>query len=229
MALVITSPSPLPFTLTQVSRLFRAARAQLDELDALARETVAMERELRSFLHDYYARIMPLTLRLERLRYRKMHGVFPGASFTSSFPPALEHSEASPLALRQKSLFRALVKRCHPDQASTAAVPISEVYEAKTLGALWLLSLRIHCEEEQAPEALSAYLAAQQQEMAELGREARRFQRRLAEGSQWQLKERVEQAALDGIDLIDDVERRIEAQIAGLRQHFTRPLMAQAA
>ena len=60
---------------------------------------------------DGYARVLPLTARLERLRYRKRHGIFPPPHIMGELFAPRKQQEQSPLAKRKKELFRGLVKR----------------------------------------------------------------------------------------------------------------------
>jgi len=83
---IISAQPFLPASLTEVTGLFRHIRESLDQLDALDRSAHSMEEELQLFLESYYARILPLTARLERLRHRKTHGVFPNRPIALDIP-----------------------------------------------------------------------------------------------------------------------------------------------
>jgi hypothetical protein len=220
----------LPASLTEVTGAFRTIRLSLAELDGLGRAANTMQEELTAFLTDYYARVLPLTERLERLRYRKDHGVFPNHPLTLDHAIARLPREQNPLRLRKKALFRGLVKRSHPDnKQSTSTIDISEVYAAKTIGALWLLEIRCACDLMTSNKDIHFYLASQQAEIANALNDARSFNHLLSLDDMWQLKENVYEAALAGEDLIEEILCRIENQIAALQQYFVKPRISSVA
>jgi len=104
-----------------------------------------------------------------------------------------------------------------------------EVYEAKTISALWLLDIRCTSDGIDDNEALNSYLELQRAEIAQVMLQVRAYKRLLTQTDQWELKERVCNAALEGIDLIQHIQYRIENQIAALQQHFVKPKEFQAA
>lgn len=234
MMLVRTVMQPeeetLPVSLQEVSELFSHIRAGLAELDGLEGASSVMAEELQSFLETYYARVLPLTARLERLRYRKEHGVFPNRSVAMDLSAPPLDIQPDMLALKKKALFRKLVKQCHPDNRdANAPVEIAEVYEAKTIGALWLLSIRCGVDTLESDEAINRYLEQQRAEIGQLTLQAHSHARHFRQTDQWELKERVYNAALEGIDLIQHIQHRIEKQIAALQQYFVKPKEFQAA
>jgi hypothetical protein len=164
------------------------------------------------------------------LRYRKEHGVFPNRSVAMDLMPPEPDTSPSVLTLKKKMLFRSLVKQCHPDNPDVnAPVDIAEVYEAKTIGALWLLIIRCGVDTLEDDEAINRYLEIQRAEVGQLILQARAQMRQFKKTDQWELKERVCSAALEGIDLIQQIQQRIENQIAALQQYFVRPKEFQAA
>jgi hypothetical protein len=219
-----TTRSALPASLTEVSGMFRHIRVSLTELDRLARVANSLEAELQAFLESYYARVLPLTARLERLRYRKEHGVFPNRPLALDLSPPRTHRQHNVLAQRKRALFRKLAKRCHPDNKNMhAPIEIAEVYEAKTISALWLLDIRCTMDALDDNEAMSNYLEQQRAEIGQVIIQARAYNRAFTHSNQWELKERVCSAALEGVDLVEHIQRRIETQIAALQQYFVKP------
>lgn len=228
--LIQAEEETLPVSLQEVSELFSHIRASLGELDGLERAASVMVEELQSFLESYYARVLPLTARLERLRYRKEHGIFPNRSVAMDLSPPPLDIQPDMLALKKKALFRKLVKQCHPDNLdANAPVDIAEIYEAKTIGALWLLIIRCGVDTLESDEAINRYLEQQRAEIGQLTLQALSHARHFKQTDQWELKERVCNAALEGIDLIQHIQHRIEKQIAALQQYFVKPKEFQAA
>lgn len=217
-------PAPaLPLSLIEVAQQFGHVREGLLQLDRLEREALATERELEAFLESYYETILPLSIRLERLRYRKQYGVFPSRPIAIEIV-TLPHEHRASHLLRdvKKSLFRRLVKRCHPDSPTGSVVNIMQVYEAKNISDLWLLDIR-HNNEMLEGEDFSQYLEAEREAITRTTLMAEHRLRMLSYSEGFELMERVTQASLDGINLIEAIQHRIENQIAALQQYFVKP------
>jgi len=226
-----TTCSEHPFAASpdEVPRLFRHIRYGLRELDVLARTGCILEEELRDFLSVYHTRLFPVCATLEMLRYRQQHGVFPPV------PPRMEpavlpaHIGPDRLEQRRKSLFRTLVKACHPDSADAAQPQppggLAAVYKAKTISTLWMLEM-MRASATLNRTALAPYLEAQRDAIGKAMRDARARNAAIMRSEPWRLKENVLDAALEGTDLIGRIQRRIEAQIAALQQHHPLRLTA---
>lgn len=215
----------LPSSFNYDWRGFKRVRQALDALDALERSADLMERELEQFLEAYYARVLPLTQRLERLRYRKKHGIFPAATTISSDELFQLPKASSALRSKRKIMFRRLAKRCHPDsRGGISPITIMEVYQAKTIGALWLLEIRYMSDILLHDDMLlHRYLTEQEKEIRHMMVVAQDAKSELSRSHAWVLKERVYFAALKGVDLVEHIQRRIENQIVALQKHFVKP------
>lgn len=206
-----------------VASLFRHIRYGLHELDTLARSAQAMEEDLHSFAESYYARVLPLSIRLERLRYRRKHGIFPPASLLLTLSHTPSQHTGNLLALKKKALFRRLAKLSHPDTGvESLPFTIAEVYAAKTLSALWLLDIRYQCDLLCDGDAMLLYLETQRADIGKTLQEARLHNDNLCTGDMWLLKEKVLEAARGGEDLVEQIVYGLERQIAAMQQLFVR-------
>jgi len=201
---------------------FEKIHSQLEQLEALGRAHHSMERELDAFLAEYYARILPLCEKLERLK----QGCDDAPELNRPYLPAAESRKASLLDERIKNLYRKLIKTHHPDnqqQKSSEAVAgsIIAAYSEKSVRKLWLMEMEIICRGNTSPLFCAQYIALQQKEITAQLYHMQAACDALSASAVWRLKENVFNASLQGIDLISLIAGKITMQIeeAQLRLH----------
>jgi hypothetical protein len=91
-------------------------------------------------------------------------------------------------------------------------------YEEKSLGTLWLMDAERECRAMTDTVSIIRYLKCECDEVAKAVNQLRQRKQALMESADWQLKERVFDAAQSGGDLIRIIEQNIQSQIHCLPQ-----------
>jgi hypothetical protein len=183
-------------------------KSQLLELDKSHMRYESVARELDSFLKDYYARILHLCERLENIRHSSM--------CLKEQNPNLPKKDIASSQSQLKSLYRSLIKECHPDNKGgkhmLLAGDVIAAYEKKSLSGLWWLSIQnqFSC----LPKlAIEHYLHAESQKISRAIHDNHECYDQLLNSPAWQLKERVWEAQLLGVNLVEQIVLQVENQI----------------
>ena len=191
--------------LAESSHIFRIISYGLKKLDELSRVQLSMERELNSFLNNYYARILPLCEMIDRMKNRKYSTFFiekPSESKTQEFI---------------KKLYRKLAKAYHPDNVNAKNTDnihrVINAYQTKSIAKLWQIEIERVCSEINDGESLNKYLEWQKARISNLILQTEARNQEIAISAEWQLKERVFEAHLQGIDLVFAIETQLRKKI----------------
>jgi hypothetical protein len=198
----------------------RIIQRSLTELDDTVRGLRAMEHELSAFLTDYYHQILPLAEKIEILKCRiqKKPVIKTGSQVQ------VMQKESDPIEQKMKLLYRTLIKHYHPDigqeKSSDTIIRIVAAYEAKSIGTLWQMNIDRVCKRMHHTHDVSPYLDTEKDEIFEILHWARGKRVDISTGASWLLKERVFDASLLGIDLIEKITLQLEEQARALHHHL---------
>ena len=202
----------------EMVREVSAAEAALAELQREKQALAQAEAAHAAFLDRYYTRILPLTERLATLQ-RRLKTTEAGVA--ADVPVIKPRRPGAPLEAEIKTLYRALVKTCHPDHHHGAPSPIfSEIQQAYRTGdvaRLWRLHLRDRLRLQETAEKARACLAEERGRIEALRRDLRRRASALEESATGRLCRYASELQADGIDHVAVTASRIERKIAAAR------------
>ena len=194
--------------LAESSHIFRIINYGLKKLDELSRIQLCMERELNSFLNNYYARILPLFESIDRIKNHKYSTMFTKKTNDHRIQAFI------------KKLYRKLVKAYHPDNINARNTEnihkVISAYKTQNIAKLWQIEIERVCSEINDGDSLNKYLAWQQARITNLIWQTEAQNREIIQSAEWQLKERVFEAQLQGFDLVFDIESKLRTKISNI-------------
>jgi hypothetical protein len=192
-----------------LSQLMRQAA---QELKLLSAEVNLVEREIEEFNQFYYAEVGTLYE-----EYKKIARTEEANDYLDDVTK-VEKTD-SVIASLSKKIFRRVAKICHPDTNEATAksdffVKLSDAYKAQDLGGLLLLEQHLH----KNSKTQTKHFLEEQLDMMEHAKEALDKRKvELVNSPAYKLRQKIFWAKMGGQDLIAQIKRHLERQIATIR------------
>lgn len=204
----------------------------LTTLDSACDALHGLEREIEDFLTHYYEQVGASIERLTDLEQQLAS--LQQCGNTLPAPQSVPSSRLPGMDAEVKTLYRRLVRECHPDTAGEDAEKaeairnLNDAYAKRNIGELW----KIHRELDVTNQALSAT-----ERLSRLKAHCERMQasleavehRRMAleDSPAYALMQRAFQSKLCGQDFIENVRNHLHARIEQTKRDLVRAQMRQ--
>ena len=187
-------------------------RQAAQELKLLSAEVNLVEREIEEFNQFYYAEVGALYE-----EYKKIARAEEGGDYLDDITK-VEKTD-SVIASLSKKIFRRVAKICHPDSSEATVkseffVKLNDAYKAQDLGGLLLLEQHLH----KNSQTQTKHFLEEQLDMMEHAKEALDKRKvELVNSPAYKLRQKIFWAKMGGQDLIGQIKRHLERQIATIK------------
>jgi hypothetical protein len=197
---------------TEPVSLAQLMRKAAQELKMLSAEVNLVEREIEEFNQFYYAEVGALYEKYKQLKLQNE-----SAEEENEYLAITKIEKSDPvIAALSKKIFRRVAKICHPDSNEATGkaeffVKLNDAYKAQDLGGLLLLEQHLHKNE-------TKHYQEEQLEMMEQAKyvlDQRKID--LMNSPAYKLRQKIFWAKMGGQDLIAQIKRHLERQIAAVK------------
>ena len=193
---------------TEPMSLALLMRQAAQELKLLTAEVNLVEREIEEFSRFYYAEVGAL--------YEEYKQIKAETAEEFLLLENVAKTEKTNLLVKalSKKIFRRVAKICHPDSAKATAqsdffVKLNDAYQAQDLGGLLLLEQHLH------KNTQNTKLMEEQLDIIEHAKQALDTRKNeLINSPTYKLRQKIFWAKMGGQDLIAQIKRHLERQIA---------------
>ncbi len=225
----------------QLFRLEKQIERRLEELCTIERKLDILDDELDHFIDEYYAEVGDVCAALDEVESKLADfqnqwfqpepasaALEPDGSSLKATQAAWKASDKTANDKARRSLYRRLVKECHPDvagektEAQERFMQIQHAYEKGSLAALWEAEwqatqkrIRTLDTAQRMQEMMSWF-----SEMERYGMEVTNRYRQRRESPAAQLLERYMDARLAGRDFMGNLKQRLESRLQASKQHL---------
>jgi len=201
----------------------------LNQLDRASESLRQVEQELEAFLDSYYAQVGGLVDELQVLEQQLPDAPPPDAA---GMPPA----PLPGLDSQVKTLYRKLVRQCHPDTAGESETSarairhLNAAYAQRDIGELWKLQWELERDTAaHSPQRRVAQLKAHYEQMQDALNRVEARRQALLDSPGYALMQRAVQLRLCGQDFMELVKAHLSRRIAQKRYQARRAGCSQSA